>query len=609
MYPKLYNQSGQLQAVLDNIIDETATIRRVINGEFTFSFDAHEKELKSEYFNPDYVVKIEDQTFDMCYIEQKHEDEQIIYSIQCEHVNYRMEDGPENLFPSYTYIGTPAQILTDLLSGTEFSAGVVDFTDVITITTDQEITRKSLIYQLANLLNGEVDYTNQGFTINILNTIGQNRGFEARFGKNLKGVTKIIDNRGGLKTYYNINLVELKNSSEYIEKGLQDLEVFDVGDTIKIIDEVIALNVENRIVAIQRNPIFAVNTSVEIANKIELISDKIQQIETEAVGSVKLNHPYNLTTISHEYGFRSTRSDKKARGTLGGGTLELEKGDGTGNYEKSLYYDSSTGKYNFIGDVEISGGTLNINDNFLVDSLGNVIIGSASGIANFIDAGALASKDSVNLATSDVINKIADNIQETINRKWAAESGADVTAHNISAGFQGQGDLSLLDSITSTYISDGAIITPKIATGAVVASKISVNSLSAITANIGTITTGSLTGVNISADNFEADNYVYINAANYDEGLYLRAFTDMYVRVYDPSGTLEIGPNVRVPEFLEVAGRQVITRAGFGLDKNDNTLDIDDDVVVTSTSGQNIRLQVYNGGLEFSLNGGPFIAL
>jgi hypothetical protein len=51
MYPRLYDHNRKLLAVLDNIIKETASIKRVVNGEFTFTFEAYEEELKSEYFD------------------------------------------------------------------------------------------------------------------------------------------------------------------------------------------------------------------------------------------------------------------------------------------------------------------------------------------------------------------------------------------------------------------------------------------------------------------------------------------------------------------------------------------------------------------------------
>lgn len=312
MYPELYTRSGQLQAVLDNIIKDTATIKRVVNGEFTFSFDAFESELKSEYFDTNNNLVIDNQTFDIKYIEQSH-DIDVKYSIQCEHVNYRMEDGPENLYTAYGFLGTPTQILANILSGTEFSVGTVEYTEIIGLVVNTEITRKGLIYELANLLGGEVEYTNKGFSINILNTIGQDNGFQVRFGKNLKGIRKIIDSRGGLKTTYDVDLIQLKNSHEYISQQLQDLEVVGAGDTIRIIDEVIGLDVQNRIVSIEYNPIFSINMNLEIANTINLISDKINQID---VSSVHQGKTYNGVRISPEEGFVSERSDGKAETSM-----------------------------------------------------------------------------------------------------------------------------------------------------------------------------------------------------------------------------------------------------------------------------------------------------
>jgi hypothetical protein len=466
--PQLYNASGDKQAVLDNIIKETARIKRVVNGEFTFSFEAFEKELKSEYFDPDNNIVIDGQTFDIKYIEQSH-DKAVRYAIQCEHVNYRMKDGSGNVYVSYANTGTPTEILTDILSGTDFSVGTVDFTDPISISVNTEITRKDLIYELVNLLGGEIEYTDSGFEINILDTLGQNNGFEVRFGKNLKGLTKIIDARGTLTTYYEIDLLELKNSNEYIQKDLQDLEVIEIGDTIKIIDSVIGLEVENRVISIEYNPIYAKTTKLEIANTIELITDKINQIETNAVQQDRL---YNNAAISTDYGFRATRSDLLARSTMGGGNISLDVGDGLGGYTPAMFFDVLSGKYKFIGDIEASGtitgadfigGTINIGSGtFQVDNSGNctansLTIGGGSGIANLSDAGALA----------------------------------------------------ILDTVNGTYIDNNSISTPKIQANAVTANEISVATLSAITANLGTVTAGSITStstINVVTDLTVGDN-------------------------------------------------------------------------------------------------------
>ena len=411
LYPKLYNNSGQVLAVLDNIIKETASIKRVVNGEFTFNFSAYEKELKSEYFDPANALVVDSQTFDIKYIEQEHETD-VQYAIQCEHVNYRMEDGEENLFPLYTYTGTPTQILSNILAGTEFSVGTVEFTDAITITVNAEITRKSLIYELANMLGGEVDYTNLGFTINILASIGKNNGFQARFGKNLKGIRKIIDNRGGLKTYYSVDIIMLKNSNEYIEKELRDLEIIDVGDTIQLIDPVIGLDLQNRILSREYNPIFEVNTKLEIANNIELISTKIKQIETSTVHKNKI---YNGVHISADEGFVAERSDGKAKSVMNsteGISIYSDAGDGLernffvdldGRIKaKSIDIDESGtfgGKVKVIDSEkmvmevfkDVNGGRIKIYDK---DGKLNVAIGSEAGTADNIGGTIILFNDS-----------------------------------------------------------------------------------------------------------------------------------------------------------------------------------------------------------------------
>jgi hypothetical protein len=340
MYPKIYNRDGQLLAVLNNIVKDSASIRRVINGEFTFTFEAHEAELKSEYFDTDNVVVIDGQSFDIKYYELIH-NRDIKYKIQCEHVNYRLEDGEENTYEMYTNTGTPEFILADILSGTGFSVGIVDFEEAITITSgESEVTKKTLIYELANLLGGEVEYGNDGFTINILNSIGQDNGFQARFGRNLLGVTKFVDKRGELTVSYELDIVELKNSNEYIEQQLQDLDVIEVGDTIRIVDDVIGLDIVNRIVVREYNPITTINTKLEIANKIETIIDTLISIQTT---TVKMDTLYNNVSISNSYGFKAERSDKKAKIEMNAteGLSVFTRADPEGLYSKNLWIDAN----------------------------------------------------------------------------------------------------------------------------------------------------------------------------------------------------------------------------------------------------------------------------
>ena len=103
-------------------------------------------------------------------------------------------------------------------------------------------------------------------------------------------------------------------------------------------------------------------------------------------------------------------------------------------------YSAAAGIYE-VDAVTISAidyaDALAYSDGTLIESLKPAQAGADVTAANTAAAiagqGALATKSSVDMATSDVVNKSADNIAETTNRKWAGESGADKTKTALEA--------------------------------------------------------------------------------------------------------------------------------------------------------------------------------
>ncbi|MDW7669899.1 MAG: phage tail spike protein, partial [Bacillota bacterium] len=291
----LFNRStNEKIAYLDDvIIEDSIQITRKINGEFTLSFELLEDDLKRIYLESEGYILCDGYYFDIKYIEKEHSDT-LTYRIECEHVSYRLI---ENEIEYYTFDGTPSQILTDILSGTEFSAGVIDSTEVITFAVYEETNKLGLIQKLSNLLNLEIDYNS--FSISLKNTIGENKGFATIFGKNLKGIKKIIDRRNNL-TYYDIDLVELKNHPDYVD--FKDLEKVGVGDTIRIIDKAMNIDIQNKVVKRSYNPIKSINSKLEIANSIELLTDKVTKIQRDTLNKGKTYHGIR---ISPDTGFES----------------------------------------------------------------------------------------------------------------------------------------------------------------------------------------------------------------------------------------------------------------------------------------------------------------
>lgn len=109
-----------------------------------------------------------------------------------------------------------------------------------------------------------------------------------------------------------------------------------------------------------------------------------------------------------------------------------------------------------------------------------------------IPAGSLAIKNSVDLSTAEVTNKDADNISESATRKWAAETGADVTSANTAAAITGQGALATKNSVAAAEIDSGAVTEAKLGTGAVTEDKLGAGAVTNAKIGAGAVDTDEL---------------------------------------------------------------------------------------------------------------------
>ena len=146
-----------------------------------------------------------------------------------------------------------------------------------------------------------------------------------------------------------------------------------LGDTIRVVDEVINLNIENRIVALEYNPLLRKNTQLEIANAIELLTDKITKIERTTIAKGAL---YNGIRISPELGFEAIRSDGKARAYFNASNLTMQaRNNPEGEWVNKIYFDPETGTYIFdgkltVGAIQVISQT--ISEEYNLDDLGEM---------------------------------------------------------------------------------------------------------------------------------------------------------------------------------------------------------------------------------------------
>ena len=369
----------QLLAVVAKVIDPT--ISEELNGAYTFDFSYVIDDEKSQYMQVGNIVEAEGNYFRIAYTEEtRNDDDTMTISVSCEHVVY---DLIEQELDYYTADGTATQMLETLLSDTAFTVGDVETSEIKTVSIQEKQNKKDILYAIASVFGLELKF--EKFVISLV-TRGSDNGVQFRYRRNIKGITRIVDGR---------NKVEGQPSIAYgldavmLEQLFGDSEHFELGDTVKVYDEGLGIDVTTRIVRMRYDIEERMTADVEIANYIPNISDTLTQIERKTITKEKV---YNGVVIGPENGFVAERSDKLARNTMNAtyGNL-LEVGDGEGNYTPVFYVmvDPEDGKAKLYlsGDAvftglikasDIVGGSINIGDGtFTVDSSGNLTATSA----------------------------------------------------------------------------------------------------------------------------------------------------------------------------------------------------------------------------------------
>jgi hypothetical protein len=96
--------------------------------------------------------------------------------------------------------------------------------------------------------------------------------------------------------------------------------------------------------------------------------------EREVSRKVSLGKSYYGSRITRANGLEVVKTEadgiEKSRVKLNSDILAFYNDNG----EEALYFDAMTGKYRFRGDVEVTGGSMNINDAFIVDPQGNLTL-------------------------------------------------------------------------------------------------------------------------------------------------------------------------------------------------------------------------------------------
>jgi hypothetical protein len=254
------------------------------------------------------------------------------------------------------------------------------------------------------------------------------------------------------------------------------------------------------------------------------ISETVKNLDKDAV---KLEEAYYGVVIGRTSGINIEKSDSSSKVTFNSDVLEWTVGG-----VQKLSYNSVEDRLDYTGSIVITAG---------------------SGIANLADAGGLATEDAADFDTQvDGAEKPENNA--TVGADWSSnllnipgtlgtpsgtglflsaanlgyyDSGVwktymdnsgnfylggtsgklqwdavgdaltimgsvTITAGSGIANLSDAGDLATRDTVNETYIDDNSISTPKLQAGAVTATEIDVDELSAISADLGDVTSGTM---------------------------------------------------------------------------------------------------------------------
>lgn len=359
----ILNSEYKPVAVLDDYFDDEVT--EAINGAYTLRFSVYLDDDKSPYIQIGNYAEVEWQYFNIVHTRRTRSDNgTVVIAVECEQVGY---DLLSTVFEGgFTHTGMPSALLSMALQGTGFTVGTVQPGGIISVDLKENIDARAVVRTIAEQCGGEVKYDK--YSVSILSRRGQERGVQFRLGKNLKGIVKDVNSQSGeVVTSYEVDVVELRTLPEF-----GDLEAFELGDTVQIIDEELGINEAQRIIQYTYSPKRRINSKVVISNHINGIQDTIYRIQTTTVGKDKWMYGVK---IGPSEGIVQERYDKRARSVWNADEFRMQKGNGSGSYTDALYFNPANGEYEFSGIVRAAqfiGGSIQIGSNFSVDSTGHM---------------------------------------------------------------------------------------------------------------------------------------------------------------------------------------------------------------------------------------------
>ncbi|SFU40591.1 phage tail protein [Alicyclobacillus macrosporangiidus] len=224
-YPKVYDRSGKLLAVLDKAFSVQIQDQLITdtNGQETLTFSLPANDPKLALFSNEDHVRVGGSEFVIRVMESGWDSGQGIPTVDvtCEAVWYDLAEYDPITQLSYKDVG-PALVMQAILSGTDWSVGTVEITTPGDFSITESTNRLAAIRQIPGVYGGELKFDSISRKVHLLRQVGSDTGFLFAYGKNMKSNKRTIDTRNLVTRLYvyganGLSIAPVNNGLPYIE--------------------------------------------------------------------------------------------------------------------------------------------------------------------------------------------------------------------------------------------------------------------------------------------------------------------------------------------------------------------------------------------------------
>ena len=446
---EIYNSAGTLQCSFPRVL--SASLCDKLSGERTLSFSVLAS--RSQSLSVGMTAKLDGQFYTVVRVAKKITGGFPVTMAQCEHITYLLNEEQYNLV-TFVFEGTPADGMTQLLSGTPFSVGVIEATGRVECAfTDQSpLSRRSALMRFIDACGCEVEY--DGYKINLRRHRGSTVRKSFMDGENVTDLAVTIDSRENTQSY---------------EISLFKMADLQAGDEVNITYTPMGVNVDTRIISIEYDPFYRYTVRVEVGDYVpNLLASTATQID-RVRQEFKAADGKLLSSIQTVDGDLSTLSQ-----TVSGFNTRIENAEGAVSTLSQTVGGFNTRIENAEGSVSALTQTVNSFKTRIETAEGNItlVTQTANKISWLVKSGTSASDFTM---TDRAVKLVADTIDlsgyVTISALGTAGkttiNGANITTGTIHADridtstlkvktiYAQSGKVSLKENSTSTMYIGG----------------------------------------------------------------------------------------------------------------------------------------------------------